>query len=344
MDLRQLVEKQKKDYDQLVNHVVQSWEWGDFRKSLGMPVLRYGLYRDNKLTRAFQLDLHKIPFTNYFVGYLPKGDFPDKELAQALTQIAKENHCAFIKVEPNVPLSIINLQSSEIDERFIKSPKPLFTKHNFILDLTKSDDEILKNMHQKFRYNIKVAQKHGVIVEERTDDEALEIHLKLYFDTTSRQSYHGHDKNYHQKVWQTLKKAGIIRVLIAFYTNPETQAKIPLCSWMLFNFKDTFYYPYGGSSDLHKNVMASNLVAWEAIKLGKKLGLKKLDLWGAVGPDTPKNHPWQGFHRFKSQMGGELVEYIGSYDLILNKPLYWLFTLIDTAMPLKLFLLKILGK
>lgn len=106
MDLRQITDKQKSEYNKLVTHVIQSFEWGEFRKSLGIPVLRYGIYRGNKLSKAFQLTLHKIPFTNQYVGYLPKGPGPDKELADALKKIGKENNCAFIKIEPDVITNI----------------------------------------------------------------------------------------------------------------------------------------------------------------------------------------------------------------------------------------------
>ena len=75
------------------------------------------------------------------------------------------------------------------------------------------------------------------------------------------------------------------RLLIAFYQNE------PLTAWMLFNFKDTLYYPYGGSTKTHPEVMANNLVAWEAVKLGKRLNLKKFDMWGALGPNAKSNDP-----------------------------------------------------
>ena len=128
------------------------------------------------------------------------------------------------------------------------------------------------------------------------------------------------------------------RLMIAYYQNE------PLTAWMLLNFKDTLYYPYGGSTKTHPEVMANNLVAWEAIKLGKKLDLKKFDMWGALGPDANPKDPWYGFHKFKLGFGGRLVEYIGTYDLVFNWPLYWAFTTIDKLMPLKIFLLKLLGK
>lgn len=321
---------------------MQSWEWGEFRQSLGLPVLRFGLYQDSRLDNAFTLTLHKIPFTKQYVGYLPKGPFPSKDLAQALEKIGREHNCAFIKIEPN--FSDEEAKPYTLDPNFTPSPKPLFTKFNFVLDLTGSEEELLKNMHPKTRYNIRLAQKKGVTVEERTDDKGFEMFLKLHFDTTLRQGFHSHNEAYHRKVWQTLKNAGMAKILIGFYQQPGTRNQKPLTAWMIYNFKDTLYYPYGGSSVEYKDVMSNNLVAWEAIKLGKKMGLKKFDMWGALGPDADPNDPWQGFHRFKQGYGGKLVEYMGTFDLVFNDPLYWAFTSVDKFTGLKVFLLKMIGK
>ena len=338
MDLRLITDKQKSQYNKLVTHILQSYEWGEFRKQLGLPLLRYGIFENEKLINAFQLTLHKIPFTKNYVGYLPKGPLPNKQLADALTQIAKDNNCAFIKIEPDIEKDQLSTPNSPLPTSFHPSPKPLFTKYNFVLDLTPSEEDLIKNMHQKTRYNIRVAQKKGVVVEERLDDKAFEIYLDLYFQTTKRQNYFGHNKHYHTLVWNILKEAGMARLLIASYN------KEPLTAWMLLNFKDTLYYPYGGSSTLHRDVMASNLVAWEGIKLGKKLGLKKFDLWGALSPDANHKDPWFGFHRFKQGYGAKLLEYIGTFDMIFNYPLYKSFTTIDKFTKLKVLLLKLLAK
>ena len=238
-------------------------------------------------------------------------------------------------MEPDVQ---VTGNRQQVTDEFRKSPKPLFTKYNFVLDITKSEEELLKNMHSKTRYNIKVAQKHGVKIIESTDDKDFETYLKLYFETTKRQEYHGHNKEYHHKIWKTLKDAGMAKLLIAYFKGE------PLTAWMLLNFKDTLYYPYGGSSKVHPEVMANNLIAWEAIKLGKKLKLKKFDMWGALGPNANSKDPWYGFHKFKMGYGGNLVEYIGTYDYVLDWPLYIFFTIIDKFTPLKVFLLKVLGK
>ncbi|OGE33099.1 hypothetical protein A3C99_03680, partial [Candidatus Daviesbacteria bacterium RIFCSPHIGHO2_02_FULL_37_9] len=235
MDLRPITNAQKAQYNKVVTHIMQSWEWGKARISLGTPLLRYGLYNQGKLQKAFQLTFHKIPFSSQFVGYLPKGPLPDKELYEALEIIGKEQNCAFIKLEPDILED--ETKPFRIYPKFLPSPKPLFTKHNFILDLTQSEDEILKKMHPKTRYNLRVAQKKGVEVKESTSDEAFKIYLKLYFETTQRQNYHGHNPNYHKKIWEALKKDNMATILIAYYK------KTPLTAWMLLNFKDKLYYP-----------------------------------------------------------------------------------------------------
>lgn len=335
MDLRQIQPSDKNNYNQAVTHIIQSFEWGEFRRSIGLPLLRYGLFEKGKLKSAFQLTLHKIPFTSKFVGYLPKGPAPTLDLAEALIKIGKDNDCAFIKIEPNVQTVNYKLQTAN---SLIPSPKPMFTKFNFIINLAQTEEKLLKNMHPKTRYNIRVAQKKGVKIEERLDDNALEIYLKLYFETTARQNYHGHNREYHKKVWGIFKKAKMARLLIATYK------KTPISAWLLLNFKDTLYYPYGGSSMEYREVMANNLIAWEAIKLGKRLKLNTFDMWGALGPVADPKDPWFGFHRFKAGYGGKLVEYIGTYDLVFNALLYNTFTSIDRFTKLKVLLLKLIGK
>jgi len=77
--------------------------------------------------------------------------------------------------------------------------------------------------------------------------------------------------------------------------------------------------------------MAPNLLMWEVIKLGKKLGCKSLDMWGSLGPNPNKKDDWYGFHRFKQGYGGNLVEFIGSYDLVINQKLYPIYKTADLA-------------
>ena len=326
-------ESKKDEYNTIVNHPLQSYEWGEFRKKTGVKVIRRGLVRNNKIVDGFTLTLHKIPRTKLYIGYLPKGNQPTQELIDELKRIGKENNCIFIQLEPNVR----NDQSSVIGYKSLRpAAHPLFTKYTFVIDLKKSEQELLATMHQKTRYNIRVAEKHKVKVVEDNSKESFEHYLKLMLETTSRQGFYAHTPSYHRHLFETLANSQrptanslSYHLLNATYVPPATRHPQTLTSWVLFVFKDTIYYPYGASSREYREVMASNLIMWEAIKFGKKLGLKYFDMWGALGPEPDKNDPWYGFHRFKEGYGGELVEFVGSYDLVINPALYEIYKVAD---------------
>ncbi|MBP6989456.1 peptidoglycan bridge formation glycyltransferase FemA/FemB family protein, partial [Candidatus Shapirobacteria bacterium] len=65
------------------------------------------------------------------------------------------------------------------------------------------------------------------------------------------------------------------------------------------------------------------------IKYGQTLGLKKFDTWGCLGPDAREGENGYGFHRFKQGYGGNLVQFVGTYDLIINSQLYQLYNSVD---------------
>ncbi len=367
MEIREIAEKEKIEFNRVVTHPLQSYEWGEFRQATGIKVIRRGFYKNNKLIKAFTLTIHKIPHTPSTIGYFPKGDLPDTDVIHELIKIGKTEKCIFIQLEPNIikknvsKTNIVNYENENLN--FIENCKlkienltitpaahPLFTKYTFVLDLTKTEEELLKNMHSKARYNIKVAKKHGVEVTENNSDKAFENYLKLMSETTARQKFYAHTENYHRVLWKTLKchpefisgssNDKMLKQVQHDKTGKETnkltthlltakyQDKI-LTAWMLFVFKDSLYYPYGASSSENREVMSSSLMMWEAIRFGKKLGLKKFDMWGALGPDPDPKDPWFGFHNFKQKYSPDHVEFIGSYDLIINPALYQLYKLTD---------------
>lgn len=315
----------------LAKHPLQSYEWGQFREKTGIKVVKES---------GIQLTVHKIPKTPWTIGYFPKGDLPDKKMVEALRNIGKREKCVFIQLEPNI-VAIENLKSPrpergrrEISNLGLKpSAHPLFTKYTFQLDLTKSEEELLAKMHPKTRYNIRVAQKHSIQVIEDNSDKAFKEYLRLTQETTKRQAFYAHTQRYHELMWETLKPSAkdkksttdelTAHLLLAKYKNKT------LAAWILFVFKDTLYYPYGASSTENKETMASNLIMWEAIRYGKNMGLKKFDMWGALGKEPDKDDPWFGFHRFKQGYCPELVEFIGSYDLVINPVIYQIYKVAD---------------
>lgn len=222
-----------------------------------------------------------------------------------------------------IEISDPKFSSAQMKELNFVPGRPLFTKYNFVLDVTPSEEQLLASFKQKTRYNIKVAEKKGVVVELDESREAFEKYLELTEETTKRQGFYAHGRDYHEKMWKTLHTAGIAHLAVARYENEI------ITTWVLFKYGDTLYYPYGASTREHREVMANNLVMWKAIRLAKKWGLKYLDMWGALGPEADPNDPWYGFHSFKAGYSPRQVEYIGSWDYVAKPLLYKWFRVIE---------------
>lgn len=326
MEVIEITEKEREAYNKLVSHPLQSFEWGEFRGKTGVTVVRIGIQEDKKLSEAFTVTIHKIPHTSFSIGYFPKGLLPTSLQIAALKQLAQKYNCIFIQLEPNV-VAEKEKQKNKLSQLDITSSfHPLFTKFSFILDITPTEEDLLKNMHSKTRYNIRLAERKGVFVEEDNSEKGFMDYMKLTQETTTRQKFYAHTPSYHKKLWETLPKDTDTNHLTyhlfhARFKNEKNEVET-LTSWVLFVFHDTLYYPYGASSSSHRELMSSNLMAFEAIKFGKKLGLKKFDMWGALGPEPDPHDPWYGFHKFKQGYGATLTEFVGSYDLVIKPALY----------------------
>jgi lipid II:glycine glycyltransferase (peptidoglycan interpeptide bridge formation enzyme) len=320
--IRLVQDSEKELWNSVISHPLQSWEWGEFRSHMGIDVVRLGVYEKNKLIEGWQITFHAVPYTNFTIGYFPKGPLPTQQMLSELKKTGKKKNALSIQLEPDVSIDIPFTISSFPLLRI--AHRALFTKYTFILDLTKSEDELLSAMHSKTRYNIRVALRHGVTITEDNSDKAFAKYLDLAEETTHRQGFYAHNRKYHKTMWYILQKAGIAHCFTATY---EKQI---ITAWIIFTWKDTIYYPYGASSRNHREVMAPNLLLWEIVKWAKTKGFFYFDLWGAMGPDPDTKDPWYGFHRFKEGYAPSHIEYLGSFDLIVQPLLYNLFIFVDS--------------
>lgn len=294
----------KETFNKTAFHPLQSWEWGEFRKSWGNQLVRFSFG---------QVTLHRIPLTPFKIGALIKGPAPTKTMIDELKKLAKKEKIIFVKLEPNSAKATLgtaqfNKTIKLLRENGCVPGKTLFTPTTFWIDLTKSEDELLAGFHSKTRYNIRLAQKQGVSVTEDNSDSAFEKYLSLTEETAKRQGFYAHSKKYHRLMWEQLKPAGIAHLLVAKYKGEIITA------WILFVWRDFLYYPYGASTDKYKNVMSNNLMMWEAIRFGKSLGLTTFDLWG--------REEGKGFTRFKEGYNPKVIEFLGTWDLI-TSPFYY---------------------
>jgi lipid II:glycine glycyltransferase (peptidoglycan interpeptide bridge formation enzyme) len=332
-------------YDKVVDHPLQSFIWGEFKKSMGQKVERIGFFaNDGSLEHALQVTYHDVPVLGGTVGYVPKSFMPDQEQLQVLKDLAEKHQTIFTKLEPNVATPVVNSASNTAGfaavNKFMlnngaRVGKPLFTKYNFHLNLTPSIDDLFANLASKTRYNVRLAMKKGVQIIEDTSESGMETFIRLMLETTNRKKFFSHTPEYYRAMWKTIgrDKESILHIFHAVYNNQV------LVSWIIFVFNGKIYYPYGASSDAYKEVMASNLMMWEAISYGHDKGCSVFDMWGSLGPEPNKKDAWYGFHHFKEGYNPTLMENLGTYDLVYNNLNYQLFNLADNLRWMKLRLL-----
>jgi lipid II:glycine glycyltransferase (peptidoglycan interpeptide bridge formation enzyme) len=308
------------DLDKFATHPLQTSYWANFRREWGNEILEteYGI-----------ITLHKIPLTNYKIGVFEKGPMPTSEMIKTLIDLGQKKNLIFIKIEPNYVIKKGNISCAD-ENKVINILKKngavrgrrLFTPTTFWINLTPSEESILKGFSSKTRYNIRLAQRKGVSVKEDNSDKAFERYLQLTKETSERQGFYAHTERYHRLMWKHLYKKPLAngQQPIAHLLTATYKGEI-ITTWILFAWKDFLYYPYGASTERHKEVMANNLMMWEAIRFGKKLGLTTFDLWG--------REEGKGFTKFKEGYNPQVVEFLGSWDLIINKPVYHVYRIAE---------------
>jgi peptidoglycan pentaglycine glycine transferase (the first glycine) len=332
-----------------MTHLLQSSYWKEVKKNLGNKVYDFngGWFQTTKL-----------PFLNKYVGYVPRIDLHAGLNYESLYAEAKKANCIFVSIEPMNVQENYRLDQP-VDNIMFAKGVPVQMQHNVILDLSQSEEELLSKMKQKHRYNIKLAEKNGVKVEISDSKESLDTFLALHEETVQRQKYNDRSSSYIKTVWETLNKPSAFslqpsnneqlaisneqssskdqvtsdksieeqaneltsqqsnkletKVAIAYYENE------PISAWMLIGHNEILYYPYGGSSDKHRNVMATYLLVWEIIKWAKANGYKYFDLMGVLEDKS------DGYSRFKTGFGGSEIKYMDTIDMVIDPLLYKVF-------------------
>lgn len=300
----------------MTNHIVQSQEWAKFKTAYGTKTVRCGEIIYSK---------HQLPFSPYFVAYCPKVN-PSLIDWKMLEESLKNENCVSINFD--VPNAVKNTpQGIEAEKvlqsRCTKSPKNTFAHYTVLIDITGTEEEILGGMHNKHRYNIRTAQKRGVTTRLAQNMTDYDLFYGMLQETSVREKYYIHPRNYYLKIWEILRPLGMCEIMIAEFKDK------PLSAWVLFFNKDIMYYPYGGTANLDDRNFYNpgNLIGWDAIKLGKSRGCEIFDMWGATGNLGDTSDPWWGFTHFKLKFGGQLVEFIDSYDFVVNAKVYKMFNL-----------------
>lgn len=269
--------------------------------------------------------------------YSPKGPLLDwnnevlrNRVLNDLQSFAKKEGAIFLKIDPDVILGtgVPSQGNDSIDEHgqitmselkrrgWRYSSDQIQFKNTALIDLTLSDEELLARMKQKTRYNIRLAEKKGVVLRVGSPKDFGMLY-KTYAETSVRDGFVIRDEEYYRTVWKLFMDSNepTCEPLIA-----EVDGE-PVGGIFVFYFAERAYYVYGMSRNLHREKMPTYLLQWEAIKHARVRGCKIYDLWGAPELFDESDSMW-GVYRFKEGLGGKVVRTLGAWDFA-PKPVWY---------------------
>jgi peptidoglycan pentaglycine glycine transferase (the first glycine) len=317
-------------------HVLQSYEWGEFKSRHGWQPLRLLYLSGGEPVAAASVLLRRLPRAPWGVMYVPKGpvlDHEDSDLVahvlSRLETVAREQRAIFVKIDPDVRADRTDVRERLEQRGWRASWEQIQFRNTMLIDLRRPEEELLAAMKGKTRYNVRLASKRGVQVD-LGGMENLRLFFEMYTTTSIRDDFIIRPFSYYEDAWGSFVSQGRAELLLARY-----EGKV-LAGLMLLYYGDKAWYMYGASSERHRNLMPNHLLQWEAMRRAKAAGYSFYDMWGA--PDVlDESDPLWGVYRFKEGFGGEFTSYMGAYDFPASRSLYGLYS---AAMPRFLDLLR----
>ena len=304
----------------------QSWLW-----SKQKPMWRWDAVavrgEDGKIKGTLALMTRTVPIFRRALMYGCRGpvcDLDDREtLAQLLDgarALAKQYHAYVIKLDPDVPssntdfaamLHSFGFQSKEGGKNF----EAIQPRYVFRLNVEgKTEDELMAGFHQKWRYNIRLAQRKGVTVRI-CGKEMIPAFSELMLTTGVRDGFVTRKPEYFAAMLDNLGEH--CRLYMAFDPNDT-----PIAGTLAIAYGDKVWYLYGASSNEHRNLMPNYLLQWRMIQWAVERGCRVYDFRGVSG-DVSEDNPLYGLFRFKQGFGGEFTEFVGEMDLVLSPAAYF---------------------
>lgn len=295
---------------------LQSWAWGEFQQAYGRRIWRLGAYDGASLVGAMTIIEHRLILGKTYL-YVPRGPVAtNPEVAADLWQAAKEKARAegaiYVKIDPPIYgwAPKVTITTGYQPGRTLQEPDTL------VLDLRPSPEELMAAMHHKTRYNIRLAERHGVKVRWSTTDDDYEQYLALQKEMAARQGIRPHPDRYYRVMFDVFRQAKMGELAVA-----ELDGQ-PLAINLIVWHEQTAVFIHGGSTHDKKEMMAPYLVQWTAIGLAKERGMKEYDFRG-IAPENQPDHKLAGVTRFKLGFGGRRVVFPPAQNAVINRP-WWL--------------------
>lgn len=277
-------------------HYWQSKEWEHAKKARGGEAfwMSYG----NAKTLVIVRKAHPLKFWVRPFWEIPRGPIGSVEdipkLLNDILQHAKQQNIPFVRVYPPFGTDCFwEKILGDLSCSHFRTAPEIFPTNTLMLDISKSEDEILKQMKQKGRYNIRLAEKKGVSVEPVQNVDAF---WKLMKQTTLRDGFRSVKRHVFVDILERFGENGVL--LVAKDSDGDV-----LAGGIFTVAGDMAVYNYGASSNRKRNMMAPYVLQWKGIEWAKSRGAKIYDFLG-ISPENTPDHQLENVAGFKLKFGG----------------------------------------
>lgn len=315
----------KQQWDEFVTahkeaNFLHSWQWGEFHIARGKKVLRRGMYDNDSLIGVYEGVVEQAKRgTHLAVAGGPIVDWsrqgPVDILIDDMYQQGKKHDCVFVRVRPQLERSAESLKLFE-KLGFKKAPYYLSVEHAGVLDLNKSEEEILKGMRQRLRRALRKAEKNNITVETSTNPDDIAEFYRIQLETAKR-----HDFTHFSEDFLKKQFAAFAADDSAVLYTARHEGEILAQNFMIFYGNEASYH-YGVSTELGTRLSGAPLLHMQAMRDARERGIGRYSFWGIVEEDDTK-HRFYGVSVFKRGFGVDELKYVPAHDLVL-KPVSYL--------------------
>lgn len=302
--------------NEIGGHLLQSWRWGAFKQRHGWKAHRLLVNDPAGSAMAQVLYRFRGPVS---LGYIPRGPAISGDpaivwplLRAEIDASARRNRAIATIVEPN---QSIGLSGTLREAGVVRGPGHLQPGRTVKVPIA-DDDAMLKQMHQKTRYNVRLAQRRGVVIERSPcDEQGIDAFYGLMQDTAERNEFSIHSRDYYEDFLRVFADDAVM--LFARVDDGVLGAVL-----IAARFGSEAIYMYGASSTQNRAHGAAFLLQFEAMRWARDHGCDTYDLWGIPDQDPEtvssdskgaiagtKGDDWRGLYRFKTGFGGEIITY-----------------------------------
>jgi peptidoglycan pentaglycine glycine transferase (the first glycine) len=279
--------------------LLQTWGWGEVQSRAGWSVERV------RLSGGAMASVQVRGVGPVREAYVPRGPVPaTRDGIEALVAWTRRQRFARLRVEPEAPAEF----AAVLRQLGFAGAEPTQPANTRIVPLG-DPASVLGTLDRGTRYNIGLAERRGVVVDEGFDAAVLAQQSAAVEEREAISLPRG---SYYELLLSLLPWC---RTYVA--RHPQTNEA--LSAVLLARHAGRGYNLFAGRSGAHPDLKANELAHWRAISGCAEAGMVDYDLWGVPPAGAGREHPWYGIGHFKEGFGGREVDYAGAWQIVLSE-------------------------